>query len=380
MSVSQVNDYIDTLHFNSFKKVVNKVKQQFPELSNADIRKIIKKRIHDKRVSKDYKRIYQVKVFSPFTNAWMTDIFDNLEGNDPRYWELFINVNCRFVEAYPLANKTKDSINTVLRQFVNKYHPRKLTSDEEAGLIANDNLTYLKDNKCGLYIIQEQNHTALSLIDRFIRTLRDMNRPDDGSTDCSTDVEYSYIDRNKMTQLLTLYNNSIHSSTGHTPAEMIQDSALEEDYIYKCLNGKQRQQAITDFKLKEGSLVRYYLDNDKMAKKRSTISRETYKIESRAGNIYTIIALDGTTKDIPRWKLIYVDPSEKYVLGKTLGTDKGVVEKINREVSNNRVDVKWKMPDGSNYNKVINKRDLRFPTPQFESKLERDFRNNGTNR
>ena len=111
-----------------------------------------------------------------------------------------------------------------------------------------------------------------------------------------------------------------------------------------------------------------------MIKKRSTISRETYKIESRAGNIYTIIALDGTTKDLPRWKLVYVDPNEKYVLGKTLETDKGIVERIVREAGPNTVEVKFKMPDGSDYNKVINRRELRFPTPQFESKIERDFR------
>ena len=375
MSETQINNYIDTLHFSSFDKVIHKVKQQFPNATNAEIRNAIKKRIHDKRLSKNTKRIYQVKVFSKFTGAWITDIYDNLDGNDPRYWQLFINVNCRFVEAYPLANKTKDSINTVLRQFVNKYHPRKITSDEEPGLVANDNLQYLKNNKCGLYIIQEQNHSALSLIDRFIRTLRDMNKPEDNSTDCSTDDEYKYIDRNKMSLLLSLYNNTIHSSIGQTPNNMIQNPALEEAYIDKCLNGKMRQQEIADFKLKDGSLVRYYLDDEPMTKKRTTISRETYKIESRAGNIYTIIALDGTTRDLPRWKLIHVDPNEKYVLGKTLGTDKGVVEKITREVSNNRVDVKWKMPDGSNYNKVINKRDLRYPTPQFESKLERDFRN-----
>ena len=375
MSENQINSYIDTLHFSSFKKVIDKVKRHFPNASNAEIRNAIKKRIHDKRIHRNTKRIYQVKVFSKFTGAWITDIYDNLAGNDPRYWQLFINVNCRFVEAYPLSNKTKDSINTVLRQFVNRYHPRKITSDEEPGLVANENLQYLKDNTCGLYIIQEQNHSALSLIDRFIRTLRDMNRPADGSNDCSTDDEFKYIDRNKMTSLLTLYNNTIHSSTGHTPYDMIQNQTLEEDYIDKCIDGKMRQQEIADFKLQEGSLVRYYLDDDAMTKKRSNISRETYKIESRAGNVYTIIALDGTTRDLPRWKLIHVDPDEKYVLGKTLGTDKGVVERINREVSNNRVDVKWKMPDGSNYNQVINKRDLRYPTPQFESKLERDFRN-----
>ena len=375
MSESDINEYIDRLHFNSFKKVIDKVKHEFPEVSKADIRNIIKKRIHDKRLHKNSKRIYQVKIFSTFTGSWMTDIYDNLDGNNPRYWQLFININSRYVEAYPLANKNKNSINTVLRLFVNKHHPRKITSDEEPGLVSNENIEYLKSNKCGLYIIQEQNHSALSLIDRFIRTLRDMNKPDNESNDCSTDEEFKFIDRNKMTKLLNLYNNTIHSSTGHTPIDMIENRELEEDYIEKCINAKQRQQEISDFKLKEGSLVRYYLDDDKMTKKRSTISREAYKIESRAGNIYTIIALDGTTKDLPRWKLIYVYPDEKYVLGNTLGTDKGIVERINREVSKNKVDVKWLMPDGSSYNKEINKRELRYPTPQFESKLERDFRN-----
>ena len=374
MTESQINDYIDTLHFNTFKKVINKVKQQFPNTTELEVRNILKKRIHDKRISKDNKKIYQVKVFSKFPNSWMCDIYDNLANHNPRYWYIFININTRFAEAYPLTNKTKDDINIILRQFVNRYHPRKITSDEEAGLVADINIQYLKNNKCGLYIIQERNHSALSLIDRFIRTLRDMNGPVDNSFDCSTDEQYKYIDRDKMTSLLSLYNNTIHSSTNHTPIDMLRNKVLEEEYIEKCLNGKQRQQETQDFRLKEGALVRYYLGNDRMIKKRSTISRETYKIESRAGNIYTIIALDGTTKDLPRWKLVYVDPNEKYVLGKTLETDKGIVERIVREVGPNTVEVKFKMPDGSDYNKVINRRELRFPTPQFESKIERDFR------
>ena len=374
MSNQEINNYIDTLHFKSFKKVVDKVKEQFPHLTNADIRRIIKKRIHDKKLNN--KRIYQVKIFSPFTNAWFTDIYDNLEGNEPRYWEIFINTNTRYVEAYPLNNKTKNSINEVLRLFVNKYHPRKLTSDEESGLIANDNLTYLKENKCGLYIIQEKNHSALAIIDRFIRTLRDMNTPGDGVNEGtnvdSTNSKYKHIDKPTMEKLLTKYNNSIHSSTGYKPIDMMNNKDLELKYIKKCIDEKQRQQEIADFKLKEGSLVRYYLD--RTPKRRTNISRETYKIESRAGNIYTIIALDGTTKDLPRWKLIHVDPNEKHVMGQTLGTDKGIVEKIINEVSNNRVNVKWLMPDGSEYTQVINNRELRFPTPQFESKLECEFK------
>ena len=372
MTETQLNNLIDTLHFNSFKKVINKVKEQFPNVKDEEVRRVIKKRIHDRRINKENKKIYQVKVFSKFQGAWMTDIYDNLNNHNPRYWEIFININTRYIEAYPLMNKTKDAINTVLRQFINVYHPRKITSDEEAGLISEVNLNFLKNNKCGLYIIQEKNHSSLSLIDRAIRTLRDMNRAT-GNKD-STDDEFKYIDINKMNELLNVYNNTIHSSTGHTPKEMMNNKKLENEYIEKCIDGKQRQQEIQDFKLKEGSLVRYYLDNDPLIKKRYTTSRECYKIESRTGNIYTIIAKDGTTKDLPRWRLIYVNPNEKYVLGETLNTDKGIVEEIIREVSANKVEIRYKMPDSSNYTKVINKHKLRNQTPQIESVLEKNFK------
>ena len=392
MSDIQINSFIDTLRFRSFKKIKSKVKQRFPGVTDAKIRDILKKRIHDKKLKRERKRIYYVKVFSPFLGSWMCDIFDNSASGDPRYWYIFINVNTRFAVSYPMNDKTKESINTVLRLFVDKYKPRKLTSDEESGLVAKVNLEFLKSKKCGLYIITEQNHTALSLIDRFIRTLRDMNTPGNESPDSSTGVaqepevpddKYKHISRQVMIELLDIYNDTIHTSTGQKPIDMMNDSKLEEEYIIKCLDKKHRQQGIEDFNLKVGQLVRYFIVKSSapgslthepgMTKKRYSLSRETYKIETRAGNIYTIIALDGTTRDLPRWKLVVVDPNEKYVLGKTLGSDKGIVEKILNEVSPNKVNVKFKMPDGSTYNKIINKRELRNPTPQFKSKLEIEF-------
>ena len=122
-------------------------------------------------------------------------------------------------------------------------------------------------------------------------------------------------------------------------------------------------------------ILLFYFHRLKNEKKVNTADNtKKYSTNLIIFNIYTIIALDGTTKDLPRWKLVYVDQNEKYVLGKTLETDKGIVERIVREVGPNTVEVKFKMPDGSDYNKVINRRELRFPTPQFESKIERDFR------
>ena len=106
------------------------------------------------------------------------------------------------------------------------------------------------------------------------------------------------------------------------------------------------------------------------SKKRSVVSRETYKVEGARGNIYTIIATDGTTKNLPRWRLIKVNDDENHRMGTTLGTNRGVVESVLEEVSPTKIKVRFVMPDGSKYIDTINKRELRLPFPQFKSQYE----------
>ena len=86
--------------------------------------------------------------------------------------------------------------------------------------------------------------------------------------------------------------------------------------------------------------------------------------------IKLLIARDGTTRNLPRWRLIKVNDNDVKVIGKTLSTDKGVVEKVLDKVSDNRVNVRFKMPDGSDYTRIININELRMPYPQIKSKYE----------
>ena len=372
MTETQVNDYIDKLRFRTYKKVLPNVLHKFPNMNKDTVREIVRKRIHDRVITNTHKRIYQVKIFSKFHGSWFTDLYDNLNGHNPRYWQIFINTNTRYAVAYELQDKTADSINSNLQQFVNQYHPRKITSDEEAGLIAKRNMDYLASKKCGVFIVQERNHSTLGIIDRFIRTLRDMNTAQMKPVrDDNSDEQFQYISPNKMKKLLKSYNNTVHSATKHTPAEMMANPQMEEEYIKKCLAKQDQQLGIKDFKLKVGDYVRYITDRDRFNKRRYNLSREAYKIDDVLGNIYTLIASDGTTRNLPRWRLLKVPQGEIKRFGKTLGTDKGVVERVLNRVSNNRVNVKFKMPDGSNYTKIINVSELRMPYPQIKSKYER---------
>ena len=120
----EINKIIDKHRFRTFNKIIAVIRkdQRFNDVDDKVIRNIIQQRIHDKRPSRNYKQIYQVTIFSRFRNAYFTDLYDNLEGNDPRYWQIFINTNTRYGVALPLKR-----INT--REFKNvcpRISPKKV--------------------------------------------------------------------------------------------------------------------------------------------------------------------------------------------------------------------------------------------------------------
>ena len=352
-----IHKVIDKTRFRTFPKVKDKVLQEIPGITEEEIKDVVNKRIHDKKLSLTKQRIYQVRIFSKFRNAWFGDIYDNLADNTPRYWYIFINTNTRYAVAYPMERKTADAIKSVLIKFVNDYHPRKITHDEEAGFTAKDNLKFLKNNKCGVFIVGEHNHSTLGIIDRFMRTIRDMNTPQEYPISSqSTDKEFKYISIPKMQKILESYNNTKHTFTGHTPKEMMDNPELEDELIKKCLLEQSTQKGIKDFRLKVGDLVRYLIPRDNMKKRRYNISRESYKISEISGNIYTIVANDKTTMNLPRWRLIKVDPNENHRVGKTLETDRGIIEEVSKIDNNrNQFRVKFRMPNNQTFIKNINK-------------------------
>ena len=66
-------------------------------------------------------------------------------------------------------------------------------------------LDYLRFQDVLVQYIPDQNHSALGIIDRFIRTLRDMQG------------DNTSIKPKRMKQLIILYNNTYHSSIKMSP-------------------------------------------------------------------------------------------------------------------------------------------------------------------
>jgi hypothetical protein len=96
---------------------------------------------------------------------------------------------------------------------------KSLESDEEKSFVSSDILSYCKKHKVDYYVITEQQHQSLGIIDRFIRTMLDYLKKNEPADD------------SKIKRFVSAYNNTIHNETGLSPNEMQNNKSLEVEYI-----------------------------------------------------------------------------------------------------------------------------------------------------
>jgi hypothetical protein len=140
---------------------------------------------------------------------------------------------------------------------------------------------------------------------------------------------------------------------------MFENSELERDYIFDCLDKKEKQTTRSDFEIKPGSYVRYILPRHVgLKKKRFRVSPEYYKIDGKEGNMYILMAKDGNVITKPRFQLIPLKSGEKERMkfaDTVVGRWSGSINRIIGDVGKNKVRVSFKLPDGGEYIDVIPK-------------------------
>ena len=375
-----INDYVDKLHFRSANHLFNKVKHRYPNVDDKTINDVIDNRLKDRFVKQSIIEPYYFKIFSTRPGCWFHDLLDNGKDNNPRYWHIFIGVNNHYGVAQPLKNKTAAEVKASIIKFVDKYKPVKLTSDEESAFVEKSVVKYLTDQHVDMHIITEQNHSALGIIDRFIRTLRDMNTPTEKGNKQSHHDKYKSFTPKRMMKLIDIYNNTPHSRIKCTPKEMFDDANKEKEYIFEQLKKRDKQQGIKDLNIKEGSFVRYILPRSNgMHKKRFQYSWECYKVSSVKGNMYTLMAKDGTVLNLPRFKLMLCakDGSKPNNI-KWADT---IPDRWNGEISKiisfnkrtNKYKVLFKVPGEDDYIDEIPATYLRGNYPQMLTDIEKEF-------
>lgn len=314
---------------------------------------------------------YFNKIYSTAPNTWFHDLLDNGVYEDtPRYWHVFVGVNTRYLDAYPLNGKSNDDVQQSLTWFINKYKPEKLTSDQEPAFTSKSTCKLCSDNNVKIFVITDKQHSSLGVIDRVIRSLRDMNTPKHHNEQ-SHHKQFNTISQAKMTRLKNQYNDKYNRTIKCTPKEMFENKELEIKFIHRNQKHKNVQRGIKDYHLMPGDFVRYRMNKDPLVKHRYRYSPESYKVVGKERAHYIIQAQDGTSLVIPRWKLIKAD-EQKYPWKSTIpGTTKGTIQRI---VSYDPATEKYKVIfEGSPNEYEVSVAELRHRTPQVMTKLEKDY-------
>ena len=239
-------------------------------------------------------RDLMLPIYSKHPGGYQFDTLVQTSNANPKYFLIIININSRQLFAYPMNSKNSNSVHKVMAKFITD-HPDiySFTSDQDR---AYQSLTQLfLDHHIDYQTTFSNDHNRLGIINRAIKTLRDMNRKRDFTTA-------------SMKKFINAYNNSVHSSIGIEPINFTINDEI--NYIDR-MSHKDLQQD-----LKPNSHVRVINESKVIGKKRSNLSDGSYVVDSKIGNKYIIRAKDKSVAEYPRYRLV---PDTKAKLAKSLG-------------------------------------------------------------
>ena len=354
---------IDKTHLRSTRAITSYLQQSDPTITTEQVEAINSTRPKDSY--RHDKRRYYYPIFANHQHSYQMDLLEQSAQRPPDYppyYLVLINVNTRYAYAIPVERKTKEAINSKLESFISTTPVKSIVCDDESAFTSTTVLNTLNTNGISLRVITEQRHTALAIVDRFIRTLRDMNTPTPKSQHQSDHPKYRDFSTRRMQKLLNIYNNTKHTITGHTPREMKDNDQLEKEYIVRRLYDRERRRKQVDFELEPDIFVRYILPKEPHVKSRYRVSPEAYKISHRDGNSYVLIARDGTVKTVSRWRLVPLGHTlpANMKFANTFGNNNGTVQEIlDYYPRRHRYRVLFSMPDGSTFEDTIHESFLR---------------------
>ena len=312
-----MNALYDEFPFRSVKKFVPiAIKHGF---SRNQALQFLSSISHDKRYTRQMNMM--LPIFSRHVGGFQMDTLVQSKHANPRYFLILININSRKLYALPMTNKNASSVLQALNQFIKEVQTiHSITSDQDAAYLNPSITQFMLNNHIDHQTTFTNDHNRLGIINRAIKTLRDLNHERD-------------FTNQSMKRALNAYNNSIHSSTNKEPNDFTEQD--EERYIE---NKKLETDLKTNlFNIPNNSYVRVMNDSQPMKKKRLNLSDGSYKVAYKSGNKYVIKALDNTASEYPRYRLV-VDSKAKPA--KTLNTNRMVINEI-IDYKNNKYRVRY---------------------------------------
>ena len=220
---------------------------------------------------------YQRPYFSPNIHSWECDLvfISNNPNMKDNVYLFLVNINTRYLHIVLLHNKDEQSILRAFQKLI--YYGLKINSirfDDEKSFNGDVMTNYFNSHNISVYHNSSPYINKNRIVDRVIRTIRDMYY------NWHSSVNFKQIDRQKqhniLQQLVTIYNNSYHTSIKMKPVEMTIEKELE--YI------KQKQEQLSKIKLKQYNSGFYSFKHNEPIKIYLNESKTNNAFKKRRGN------------------------------------------------------------------------------------------------
>ena len=205
-------------------------------------------------------------------DTWEMDLADlsSISKYNDKYKYLLnvIDIFSRFAWSVPLKDKTASSITAALKSLFQNRKPISIQSDKGTEFVNSTVQRYLKNQGVDFHTTHNPDIKG-AIIERFNRTLKSkMYRYFTGNN------TYRYLD--VIADLLTSYNNSVHSSIGIPPSKVNPSNIYS---VWQRLNARRSKIPQGRVKFKVGDLVRITKEKVKFAKGyEQTFSTEIFKV------------------------------------------------------------------------------------------------------
>lgn len=251
-----VNNFTNELLKDEEIKDINKIKIDNPFSSKTDIKTDVKD-VNPKVMKKKYSRKY----FSPYLNSYEADLvfFITNENLKQIIYLFIININTRYLYAINLPSKDNIDIIKAFNTILTKIKINNLRFDGESSLNSKQLKKYFEYKNIKTFSSSSKYTNHNRIIDRVIRTIRD------GLFKLDITIKDINTFKKTLQQLITIYNNVKHTTTGYKPIEM--DDKKEFQYILDMTEynneiiNKLREDGFYDYK--EGDKVMCYIDESK---------------------------------------------------------------------------------------------------------------------
>ena len=343
-SVDEVYAKYPTNSLPKFKKIVNRYGFTDDDARDYFATKVV----HDQR--KPTPKF--MHIYSKVPHAFQMDTFIDHKGAGQPNYLMLINVNTRKAFAYEMQGKGAREVLRSLNEFIRAVPQCKaIISDEDAAYLSKSVLNFMREHDIIYTTTLDNDHNKLGIINRFMRTIRDMK---------------DRQPQNSIPELVTAYNDIPHTSLEYKTPNEITD-ADELAYIDK-MKGQ-----VNPYDFVPGDRVRLVLDKNPFTKKRTNLSKVAYIVDSKDGNQFLIRASDGSVDTVPGYKI--VKSAHTIPLAATIKEGKrGIVKEIRSYNSKkDAYSITYEMPDNSAVKDTILSKNMREGHPTKLSTMERQY-------